>query len=1146
MDLEERADEVLAAWVEARESGVAPAPAEVLRAHPDLAPLLRRAFVALKALDAHEEPTAGEAPGPTTAPARLGDYRLLGELGRGGMGIVYEAEQVSMGRTVALKVLYPSFAPTENAAERFRREAQATGRLQHTNIVQIYGMGCDEGRWYYAMERVRGRSLAAILDDAWEARQTAPPPAARHKRRVDSTPFSSGAGDRTAYARVALTFAGLAEGLAAAHAAGVIHRDVKPSNLMLDEKGTLKVLDFGLAAFQREPQQLTLTGDLVGTPAYMSPEQATGGEVDGRTDVWALGVTLYETLTLRLPFDAADPLQTVRAVVGTEPVAPRRLEPRVPRDLETIVLKALEKDPARRYASAHDLARDLRAFAEGAAIAARRVGPVGRAWRVVRRHRVRSALVVALLLVAAAALAFAASAREQGRGRARLQVDALLIEAARGLLGWGSTGSSEGTASTRRAEHLLAEAEGLAPDRPEVPFARWLYLQHRPLDARLADIERAFAGGLLSDRARGFARAQVLESVADHARAGAERARAEAQPASTDAVSLLVEAYAVANIATWPRVLELIAATERLPLPAFLVDWRTGLKGWALEGLGDPVGAIEAVGALGAVPTPGIRAWLASLWARTGGWKRARTLLDETLAEAEAARDPALWHELVAQFDRRRDFWALETVTRRAVEALPSDVELATYRALALARLGFPVPQIREAARAAATRLPRAEEGASLLGALLCSAGDLETGRPLLEEGLRESPQSPLPLGLLAWADFAAGRREPALRTLHALLQAHPDDGRVVVPLVQCLREAGQAEEALALATRLADLVSLDPGHRQSVAAVQLDLGRPRAALETAERVLSMAPDHPRALEARAQALLGLGRAREALECLRPLARVLPGDLRGPRLRGEGLMILGRAMEAEEQVRAALATADPSDPAAPPLRALHARLQLVLGRPAEALTGVEEALADARRVPAPWGQTGPARRVATEAVRVLRALGRFAEARARLAASDRRALDREIEALDALLALDLGTELGRSEAPPLTVTGVALAVRALRRSGRPEEAEALARGWDPGVDDDGSLVWGPYVLAVAGRRAEAERLLGVAAGEGLLGLGYPHAVARAALGDREGALALLATAVGAEPIGGAFEGELAPLSSDPRFSGLRSRLTPPP
>jgi serine/threonine protein kinase len=380
-------------------------------------------------VQASERPAADEL----LAAEPLGDFRLLREIGRGGMGTVYEAVQLSLGRRVALKVLPFAAALDAKQLQRFKNEAQAAAQLHHTNIVPVHAVGCERGVHYYAMQLIDGQNLADLI------RQLRPqgPAAARGGPAPAGAPLSARA--RTVAAELSTqrasrsesfyrTAAGLAvqaaEALEHAHQLGVIHRDVKPANLLVDARGNVWVTDFGLAQFHTGAG-LTRTGDLLGTLRYMSPEQAAGqgAALDARTDVYALGATLYELLTLEPMFGADDHPRLLRQILSDEPRPPRSVNRSVPAELETIVLKAVSKAPADRYASARELADDLRRFLDNRPIRARRPTVAQRLRKWVRRHpSVVAASVVLLLLVSAGSLLSAALILgEQDRTKAEQQ-----------------------------------------------------------------------------------------------------------------------------------------------------------------------------------------------------------------------------------------------------------------------------------------------------------------------------------------------------------------------------------------------------------------------------------------------------------------------------------------------------------------------------------------------------------------------------------------------------------------------------------------------------------------------------------------------------------------------------------------------------
>ncbi len=350
---------ILDRYVAELQAGQAPDRGELLAAHPELAAELEACLAGIDFVHraAHTGPAAGE-------PASLGEFRILRELGRGGMGVVYEAEQTSLHRRVALKVLRLGVGPDDEAMQRFRREAETVARLHHTNIVPIFAVGCERGVHYYAMQLIEGRSLADSLD---EARQS---------------------GRRLAVDDLLRWFLQAAEALTHAHQRGVIHRDIKPSNLLLDVDGVVWLTDFGLA---RRADEVTLTasGALMGTPRYMSPEQAESlhRSIDHRTDIYSLGASLYEMATGRPAFDSSTPHGVVIQILTEEPARPRQIRPDLPRDLETIVQTCLAKDPSQRYQTAQSLADDLRALGEGRPIRARRVPFVERCVRYVRKRK---------------------------------------------------------------------------------------------------------------------------------------------------------------------------------------------------------------------------------------------------------------------------------------------------------------------------------------------------------------------------------------------------------------------------------------------------------------------------------------------------------------------------------------------------------------------------------------------------------------------------------------------------------------------------------------------------------------------------------------------------------------------------------------
>ena len=436
--------------------GERPALSEYTRRYPELADDIRDLFPALVMLE-EVRPAPGFA---SSAGAdngilaggrtleRLGDYRILREVGRGGMGVVYEAEQESLGRHVALKVLLMHALHDPRQLQRFQREARAAARLHHTNIVPVFGVGEHDGLHYYVMQFITGQGLDQVLTELQRLRLgTADLTEIRQDVQPMRPPESHGAASAVAVARslltgvfsvpsedhgatvspseaapsssevrlcgnaehAALSDSGrpywqsvarigiqVADALGYAHGQGTLHRDIKPANLLLDTQGIVWITDFGLAK-GHDSEDLTHTGDVVGTLRYLAPERFQG-KGDARSDLYALGLTLYELLTLRPAFNASDRSKLVHQVMHEEPPRPRKLNSAVPRDLETIVLKAIAREPAHRYQTAAEFADDLRCFMDDKPIHARPVSETEKLWRWSRRNPSLAGLLLLLFV----------------------------------------------------------------------------------------------------------------------------------------------------------------------------------------------------------------------------------------------------------------------------------------------------------------------------------------------------------------------------------------------------------------------------------------------------------------------------------------------------------------------------------------------------------------------------------------------------------------------------------------------------------------------------------------------------------------------------------------------------------------------------
>jgi WD40 repeat protein/serine/threonine protein kinase len=501
-------------FVEAFRQGQHPSVEEFALRYPEHADEIRDILPALglmeqakSACDPPAQRRHAKAPAAPAPLRQLGDYEILREVGRGGMGIVYEARQLSLGRHVAIKVLASHALLDPRKLGRFEREARSAAKLHHTNIVPVYGVGEQEGLHYYVMQFIQGVSLDGVLDELRRLRQPgakpAPSPGAvpgrpspvaphvsavhlahrllsgdvrrpepasdltvapgqpaaakdeggrmkdegrqqdassssfiLHPSSLSSGPIhlpgrsegsTLGESGRQYWQSVARVGLQVADALAHASSQGVLHRDIKPSNLLLDDTGNVWVTDFGLAKADTDIDNLTHTGDIVGTLRFMAPERFNG-QGDLRSDLYSLGLTLYELLALRPAFDETDRNKLVKEVMHGVPPRPRKLNPAVPRDLETVVLKAIDREPARRYQTAQDLADDLKRFVEDRPIRARREALCERAWRWCRHNPAAAGLAAAvaalLVVVATGATAAAVYFGEQAGTEKHLKTEA--------------------------------------------------------------------------------------------------------------------------------------------------------------------------------------------------------------------------------------------------------------------------------------------------------------------------------------------------------------------------------------------------------------------------------------------------------------------------------------------------------------------------------------------------------------------------------------------------------------------------------------------------------------------------------------------------------------------------------------------------
>jgi serine/threonine protein kinase/WD40 repeat protein/tetratricopeptide (TPR) repeat protein len=505
--------------------GERPSLSEYTQKHPELAEEIRELFPALVMMEDLGS-VAGRPAMPQAGPLpqQLGDFRILRKIGHGGMGVVYEAVQESLGRHVALKVL-PFHALMEpTLLERFRREARAVAQLHHTNIVPVFGIDEHEGIPYYAMQFIQGQSLDEVINEVKRLRHNKSPLALKAvhslgssvaqallsgrfqtgaedgadgdsplktedqndpSKPVDSqssvvarlslAPDSAGQSDLTTQSQaqyfrsVARVGIQVAEALAYAHGHGIVHRDIKPSNLLLDLRGTVWITDFGLAKAEGS-DELTNTGDVVGTVRYMSP-QRLDGKSEPRSDIYSLGITLYELVTLQPAYADSNRAQLIQRIVREQPPRPRRLDPHIPRDLETIILKAIAKEPSGRYATAEALAEDLRLFVADRPIRARRIYWPEHAWRWCRRNPTIAGLaaaVTSLLFVIAVGSSLTVVYLRTTLTESEANRKAARLELGKSLLAQGAALQRTGLVGQRfRSLDLLAQAARELREDPE-------------------------------------------------------------------------------------------------------------------------------------------------------------------------------------------------------------------------------------------------------------------------------------------------------------------------------------------------------------------------------------------------------------------------------------------------------------------------------------------------------------------------------------------------------------------------------------------------------------------------------------------------------------------------------------------------------
>jgi tetratricopeptide (TPR) repeat protein len=815
-------------WLRALEAGDAPDREAFLSRHADLVEELAPALDSVEFVHRTARDLAATGDGRDDEPAgrTLGDFRLLREVGRGGMAVVYEAEQVSLSRRVALKVLPFAGMLDPRQLQRFRNEATAAASLRHPHIVPVHGVGCEAGVHYFAMQYVEGQSLAVAIRDLRDGAEGGGPrtPISTHRTHKEA-----------AFVRRAAELARqAADALDHAHRSGVVHRDVKPANLLVDVEGDLWVTDFGLATSMTDAS-LTATGELVGTVRYMSPEQALakGLPVDHRTDVYSLGATLYELLTLEPAFPGDDLHAVLRDVASREPVALRRWNPVVPADLETVVRKAMSKDPAGRYATARDFADDLGRFLDGRPVKAQRPSVVARASAWGRRHRGLVA-AAAVALVAAVGVLVADDVRvssqrdraEENLRLARDAVDLWLVEA-------GAADYEDRPLPVPAKRKLLESALRFYEAREEDGDSlrrrvTILHALHRWADA-LAAFDRLTAG-----------HPNVPEALADRAHFLWHMKRHD----------------------------EALATLDR----AIEIDRRSGVawffRALVLSALKRGPAALDA-----AKRATDLNANSPAAWVNLGGAQRDEGLLDDAVASFQKAiaLEPLNVHAYTGlswAYEAKGDGASAVKAYLAAQRHRPDDAELRNDLGLLRRRLKDLPGAERDFRDAIAidANLPAPREN---LGDLLRERGEFAEAVVHYRVETQVMPQRvPAWVGLSA-AYGALHRLPEAIDACRKALEIDPENVGARLNLAHALGDSGKRPLAIAEYERVLASHSDEADAWFSVAGLYEDVGAPAKAIDAYRRAVALRGDDPEFLCNLGLALHRNGRSAEAIEPLR-------------------------------------------------------------------------------------------------------------------------------------------------------------------------------------------------------------------------------------------------------------------------------------
>ena len=806
-----RALEIALQW---RESGGESA-ADVLARHPDLSDLLSPMLTGT-------DDTADEVHG------QVGDFAIDCELGRGSMGAVYAAHQQSLGRRVALKLMHGGASSSERQLARFRREAVLTARLDHPNVVRLLEFGVADERPFFAMELVDGAPLSRVYQAAASGQ-----PFHAAVTTMTGADASWSADD---YRAMASLGSQIARGLHHAHEHGVVHRDVKPSNILIRPDGVAQLADFGIAR-ERDVPSMTATGEFAGTPHYVSPEQVRGdlAAIDGRSDVFSLGATLYEGLTHRPPFDAESSLEVVQRILDTEPRDPRAIRPGVPKDLAAIVMKALEKAPDDRYRDAADFADDLEAFVQRRPVRARPISAWRRATRWARRSPLKvTALGLAIVasLLGSYLLSIRPDADLGARARFTARIDALVEQ--------GFSHAAKGSAA--EADRLFRQAVDLDPQRDDA-WVGWAlsWLNHEQPDDALRVVEM-MPSLQDEDAQRSLTRTRAIVLRAHNRVDEAQRIEAELGPCRTDfewfaaGMEHLVRGHAT------QRPPEYVLARQCLDRAIALADGPNALfQSQRAHVAGHLLDRADA-----------------EMW--------ARILLDQWPDSCHAAMFAAF---ALAPFDRERSLDIYRRVMRFE-DAHP----LHAYRLSAELKRAARIDEAVDVLRSSAQRWPQSGFLWFRLGEMLLSDQRPEEAREALQRGLDVNGPERLVgehrgLALMRLGRFEEARSELEARTAEAprrssawvslslthtlardfdggaevlarAVAAVPENPDLHLRLGSALHRAGRLDEAC---TALRECVAVDPGFARAhelLSRLLLRRGKLDEAIEVLDQALQL------------------------------------------------------------------------------------------------------------------------------------------------------------------------------------------------------------------------------------------------------------------------------------------------------------------